>query len=188
MRAALQQRLLDLQVAVLGVRLGDVHDLVVAEVQLGQRVGPIRLQGPVDLPVDAVQDRQVGVQPGPVGAQVVRRQLEGVLLVVELTQVQVAVDRVDSKLGEQLVLHEDTPEPLQAHRDLAGDDRFRGDGEQRSRRLPEHRGDVELDDDTQDVPSIGRVGAVLLERDAPGPECLTYPAPSMKRGSMRNPA
>ena len=78
MRAALQERLLDLEVAVLGVRLGDVHDKVVAQVQLGQRMGPIRLQRPVDLSVDAVHDGQVGVQPGAVGAEVVRRRLERV--------------------------------------------------------------------------------------------------------------
>ena len=40
---ALQQRQFDLEVAVLGVRFRDVDDLVVAEVQLGQRMRPIRL-------------------------------------------------------------------------------------------------------------------------------------------------
>jgi hypothetical protein len=40
---ALQQRQFDLEVVVLGGRFRDVDDLVVAEVQLGQRMRPIRL-------------------------------------------------------------------------------------------------------------------------------------------------
>ncbi len=133
-------------------------------------MGPVRLQGPVGLSVDGVQECQIGVQPGSVGAEVVRRQLEGVFLVVELPEVQVAVDRVGSVLTEQLVLHKDTSEPLQAHRELADRDRFRGDGEQRSGRSAEHRGDVELDDDAQGVPSVGPVGAFDREGEPLGRE------------------
>ena len=111
---------------------------------------------------------QVGVQPRAVGAQVVRRKLEWIFLVVEITKIEVAVDRVDSVLREVPVLDRRTPEPFQAQRGLAGRDRFRGDGEQRSRRGPQHRGDVKLDDDAQDVGVSRLVGALRPEGEPPG--------------------
>ena len=55
---------------VLGVRLGDVDDEEVREHQLGQRVAAVPSGRPVGLAVEPVPEREVGVQAGPVRAQV----------------------------------------------------------------------------------------------------------------------
>ena len=93
--APVERRLLDLEVAVRGVRLRDVDHQVVGEQQLGQRVGAVRAERPVDLAVQAVIEREVGVQPGAVGAAIVLAHVEGVFQVVEVADLQVAVDLVE---------------------------------------------------------------------------------------------
>src|SRR4051812_43775883 len=52
------------------VRLGDVDDQVVGKHQLGERVAAALSDNPVLLPVEAVPERQVGVQPGTEGTGV----------------------------------------------------------------------------------------------------------------------
>ena len=54
---ALEQRLLDLKEAVLGIRLGDIHHQVIGQQQLGQRVVALRVRRPIRLAIKAVKDR-----------------------------------------------------------------------------------------------------------------------------------
>ena len=63
MGASLEHRAFDLEEAVLGERLGDVHHQVVVEQQIGERVGAVRPERPVRLAVQAVDRGEVGVQP-----------------------------------------------------------------------------------------------------------------------------
>ena len=87
---------LDLQErALLGVRLGDVDDEVVGEHELGQRMVAVRVRRPVGLAVEAVPEGEVGVQPRPVRALVAVGEVERVLHVVEVADLEVAVDRIE---------------------------------------------------------------------------------------------
>ena len=130
-RASLEHRPFDLEAAVLGVRLRDVHHQVVVEQQLGQRVGAVRAERPVRLAVQAVDRGEVGVQPGAVGAAVVLAHVEGVFQVVEIADLQIAVDLVELLHRHDHVLDLGAAEPLDADRELAGDHRLADHGEQR---------------------------------------------------------
>ena len=81
-RSAGQHRALDLQTSTVHERLRNVDDEEVVQQELGQRVTAIRQQRPVDSGVETVEERQVGVEPGTVGPQVLSPQIKGVLVVV----------------------------------------------------------------------------------------------------------
>ena len=171
-RASLEHRPFDLEVAVLGVRLGDVHHQVVVEQQLGQRVGAVRAERPVRLAVQAVDGGEVGVQPGAVGAAVVLAHVEGVFQVVEIADLQIAVDLVELLHRHDDVLDLGAAEPLDADRELAGDHRLADHGEQRRPGALEQRLAVGLDDDAQDVRAGQAVLTLLFEGEPPGLERL----------------
>ena len=89
------RRPFDLEVAVLGERLGDIHHQIIVEQQLGERVGAVGPERPVRLAVQAIDGGEVGVEPGAVGAAVVLAHVEGVFQVVEVSDLQIAVDLVE---------------------------------------------------------------------------------------------
>ena len=69
-------------------------------------------------------ERQVGVQPGAVGATIVLAHVEGVFEVVEVAQLQVAVDLVKLLQLQDHVLDLGAADPLDSDRELAGDHRL----------------------------------------------------------------
>ena len=130
MGASVERRLFDLEVAIRGERLGDVHDHVVGEQQVGQRVGAVRPQWPVRLAVQAVDRGEVGVELGAVGARVVLAHAEGVFQVVEIADLQVAIDLVELLHRQDHVLDLRLAEALDADRDLPGHHRLAHHAEQ----------------------------------------------------------
>ena len=65
--APIEGRLLDLKEAVGSVRSCDVDHQVVGQQQLGQGMDAIRAERPVSLAIQAIEECEVGVQPGTVG-------------------------------------------------------------------------------------------------------------------------
>ena len=149
----------------LGVRLGDVHHEEIGEQEFGQRVGAIVICRPVHLPVEAVPEGKVGVQPGTVCAQVGLREMEGVLGVVQVTDLQVAVDLVELLRRQHQVFDLRSAGALEPDVELAPGQGFRDHPDQR--RAAEHRA-VELDDQAEDVLAVEvnrtRVGEGELAR------------------------
>jgi hypothetical protein len=69
-RAVLEHRPLDLQVTVLGERFGDVHDQEIVEQKVGQRMAAVCPQRPVVVPVEAIVEGEIGIQPGAIRTEV----------------------------------------------------------------------------------------------------------------------
>ena len=93
--AVVEQRTFNFEATVFGERLGDVHDHEIGEQQGGERVVAIRIQRPVGLAVERIKECQIGVQPRPVGAEIVLRQVEGIFLVEEIADFEVSIHSVE---------------------------------------------------------------------------------------------
>ncbi len=119
---------------------------------------------PVGVPVEAVPEGEIGVQPGPVGAQVAVRQVERVLTVVEVADLQVAVDRVELLRGQHHVLDLGAPDALDPHVEHAAGERLGDHGQQL--RAAEKRG-VELYDEAEDVLAVEEDRRRVGERQLP---------------------
>ena len=167
MRAALAGGALDLEEgALVCVRLSDVDDEVVREHELRQRVYPVAVHGPVDLPVEAVPESEVCVQPCAICGHVSLGQLEDVLHVVEVANFEVAVHRVELLWGQHQVLHLGPAHAFDSNVELA------------SRQGLRHHPDklhtvedvcaIELDDEAKDVLAVEVDRARIGERE---PSC-----------------
>ena len=118
---------------------------------------PSSPSGPVHLPVEAVPEREVGVQPRAVGAGVGVSEVEGVLHVVEVADLQVPVDRVELLRREHHVLHLGATHPFDPDVELAAG---QGLGDDAHERPAGQEAGVDLDDDAQHV--------LAVEEDRPG--------------------
>ena len=105
--------------SLLDVRLGEVDDEVVSEHQVGERMATAGFDRPVLLAVQAVPERQVGIEPRSEGTRVGVTEMERVLHVVEIADLEVAVDLVELPGCEHHVLHLGTPYALDPHIELS---------------------------------------------------------------------
>ena len=119
---------------------------------------------PVDPAIQPVEEGQIGIQPGPVGSGVSRAHGEGVLGVVEVTELEVPVDGVELLVLQDEVLDLRPAHALQPDRVSAGRHGLADDGHQRASVGVERRGDVQFEDDAQDVRAVHGVDAVRPER------------------------
>ncbi|CAM5723042.1 hypothetical protein SHIRM173S_06248 [Streptomyces hirsutus] len=163
-RAAREHGALDLEVAAVGERLGRVDDEEVRQQQLGQGVDALIVERPVGLAVQPVEEGQIGAQPGAVGSDVVLAQVEGVLRVVEVADLEIAVDGIELRAPHDDVLDLRSAHALQPDRVTVGGHGLADDGHQRAGVAAEHRGDVEFEDDGQHVHAVQGVGGPGLER------------------------
>ncbi|HEV8568255.1 MAG TPA: hypothetical protein VGQ92_14435, partial [Actinoplanes sp.] len=164
MRAAGEHGTLDLEEAAVGEPLGRVDDEEVRQQHLGQGMDVLIVRRPVDPAVQAVEEGQIGVQPGAVRSGVSRAHVEGVLGVVEVTEFEVAVDGVELFVLQDEVLDLRPAHALQPDRVSAGRHGLPDDGHQRAGVGVERRGDVELEDDAQDVRAVHGIDAAGPER------------------------
>ena len=167
------RRQLDLQErALLDVRLAEVEHQVVGQHQFGQGMRALLVQRPVDLAVEPVPERQVRVQPRPVGALVDVRRVEGVVHVVEVADLQVAVDPVELHGPEHHVRNLGASGALEPDVELAAGQRLRGDADELH--VPEHGRAVDLDDEPEDVLPVEIDGAGVGERQLAGGDGLQH--------------
>ena len=90
MCAAVAGGALDLEErTVLGVRLARIDNEVIGQNELGQRMRPAVSERPIGLSIKTVPEREIGIQPRPVGALIAFGKLEPVSLFVEITDFQV---------------------------------------------------------------------------------------------------
>ena len=122
---------------------------------------PSVVERPVDLAVEPVPEGEVGVQPGPVGAQVARPEVERVLHVVEVADLEVAVHRVELLRRQHHVLHLGPAHAFDPDVEPAPGERLRDDADQL--RAAEQRG-VDLDDEAEHVLAVEEDRAGIGER------------------------
>src|SRR5688500_10289842 len=94
-------------------------------------MGAVWERRPVRLAVQAIDRGEVGVEPGTVRSSVVLAHVEGVFEVVEVSDLQIAVDLVELLRRKEVVLDLGAAEPFDADRELAGHHRLSYHGEQR---------------------------------------------------------
>src|ERR687885_2255398 len=86
---------------------------------------------PVGLPVEAVEGGEVRIESGAIGPAVVLAEVEGVLQVVQVPDLEVAVDRVELPGGHDDVLDLRAADALQPDGQFARGDRLGDDGKKR---------------------------------------------------------
>src|SRR5215470_10093898 len=84
-------------------------------------MGAIRAKRPVSLAIQAIEECEVGVQPGTVGATIISAHVEGVFKVIEVAHFQVSVDLVKLLHRHDRILDLGATDPLDTDRELAGD-------------------------------------------------------------------
>ena len=147
-----------------------IDDEVVGENELGQRMGAVAVRRPVRLAVEAVPEREIGVEPRPVCADVALGEVERVLHVVEVADLEVAVHRIELLRRQHQVLHLRPADPLDPHRELAPRQRL-GDHPDELYTVQELRA-VDLDDEAEDVLSVHVDRARIGERELAGRDRL----------------
>src|SRR5215469_8910081 len=110
----------------------------------------IRAERPVSLTIQAIEECEVGVQPGTVGATIVLAHVEGVFEIIEVAHLQVTVDLVKLLHRHDRVLDLGANDSLDADRELACDDSRSDHPQQWSSAAAQPRSSVNLDDDTHD--------------------------------------
>ena len=169
---------LDLQErALLAVGLGDIDDQEVGENQFGQPVTAVRVRGPVSLPIQAVPEGEVGVQPCAVGALVALRELKRILHVVEVPDLEISIDRVELLRSQHHVLHLGPPNPLDPNVERPACQRLCNQTDQFG--AAQERA-VDLDDEAEDVLAIEIDRARIGELQLPGRDRL------QRRGSIHH--
>src|SRR5215813_15283436 len=128
----------------------------------------IGAERPVSLAIQAIEECEVGVQPGTVGATIVLAHVEDVLKVIEVAHLQVPVDLVKLLHRHDCVLDLGATDPLNADRELAGDDSLADHRQQWSSAAAQQRSAVSLDDDTHDVKADQAIGPDGLEGEPSG--------------------
>src|SRR5215471_3521392 len=131
-------------------------------------MGAIRAKRPVSLAIQAIEECEVGVQPGTVGANIVLAHVEGVFEIIEVAHLQVAVDLVKLLHRHDRILDFRATDPLDADRELAGDDSLADHRQQWSSAAAQPRSAVSLDDDTHDVEADQAIGPDCLEGELSG--------------------
>jgi hypothetical protein len=125
---------------------------------------------PVDLPVQTVVELQAGAEARAVGAAILASDVEGVLQVVQVAQVDVAVDGVRAVPLHADVLDLGPTHPFEADGPPAHREGLGHDGHQGCVGDPPTA--VDLDDQTEDVRALHGVRRVLPERHLPGGDRL----------------
>ena len=141
----------------LDVGLADVDDEVVGEHELGQRVRSVPVGRPVGLAVETVPEGEVGIQPRPVGALVAVRELERVFHVVEIADLEVAIDGIKLLRRQHHVLHLGPADTLDPDVEPAAGQRL-GDHPDQLHASEQLRA-VDLDHEGEDVLSVHVDGA-----------------------------
>ena len=70
-----------------------VHDEEIVEQKVGQRVATVRPHWPIGFPVETIEEGEIGIQPCAIRTEVFLPQVKGVFRVVQVADLQVAVDR-----------------------------------------------------------------------------------------------
>src|SRR5215470_12247628 len=110
---------------------------------------------PVGLPVQRIPEREIGVQSRAVGADIIRHEREGVLAVVEVTDLQVTVDLIERLEAHGYVLDLGSAESLNADGSRSRLQCLAHDGEYRA--AAEQLRPLELEHDREDVGSVERI-------------------------------
>src|SRR5262249_3324928 len=113
-----------------------------------------------------IEECEVGVQPGTVGATIVLAHVEGIFEIIEVAHLQVAVDLVKLLHRHDRILDLGATDPLNADRELAGDDSLADYRQQWSSAAAQPRSAVSLDDDTHDVEASAGSGRRSSPRNA----------------------
>ena len=157
-----KQGALDLQTSTVHERLREVDDKEVMQQELGQWVTAIRRHRPVDRAVETVEESQVRVEPGTVGAQVLSPQVEGVLVVVQVANPEIGVDGVEFLHSQHAVLDLGASHSLQTYRAVSHRQGLCDNRKHRGR--AEHLDSVDLQDQAKYILLGQSVIADFLER------------------------
>src|SRR6266849_8786285 len=86
---------LNFEVAHLTERFRGIHDQVICEQELCERVIPVRIERPISFSVEAVIESEIGVQASAVRADVILREVERVFIVVYVANLEIAIDGIE---------------------------------------------------------------------------------------------
>ncbi len=107
-----EHRLFNLEVARFAKRFGHIHDQEIVEQQLGQRMVAVLVERPVDFIVQAIVEREIGVEPRAIRADVGFGKIEGVLFVIDVSDLKIPIYLIEHLRAERDVLHFRPPNPF----------------------------------------------------------------------------
>src|SRR5215471_13940490 len=126
----------------------------------------VLIERPIDLAVESIVERKIGVHPHTIDVEIVRLEIERILAVVEVTYFKVSVDLIELLPAQSDVFDFRTADAFYANRPLAGRERFAHHGKEGA--AFKHLPPLELEHDREDIGAVKSVGALGLERQLAG--------------------
>src|SRR5215510_725775 len=126
---------------------------------------PMPVEGPVYFVVQCIEKGEIGVEPGAISFDVVRRNMERILAVIEVANFQITVGLIKLFPAEGDVFDFGPAQTLNSNGPLAGRKRFTDDGEHWA--ALKQLGPVDLENDRQHIGTIKRIRPDFLECELP---------------------
>src|SRR5262249_1790222 len=126
---------------------------------------PVLVERPIYFAVQRIEKSEIGIESGAISFDVVGRNMERILAVVEVANLQITVGLIKLLPAESDVFNFGPTQTLYSNRALAGRERLTNDSEQWA--APKHLGPVNLESNRQHIGAVKRVRSDFLEGELP---------------------